>query len=73
MSDERQKEYAQLLTMPAFMDLARWAAEESDRSMRMMDAVSAKDLCLNHVSEERGFRKGMAKVIQYAKGVAEGR
>jgi hypothetical protein len=69
----RQIEYANLMNMPAWKDIEKWANEEAERSMRMMDAISAKDLSVNHVCEERGLRKGIFKVIRYVKDQAEGR
>ena len=71
--DARQKEYAQLITMNAWKDLERWVTSEVEKSMRGIDSIAAKDLSVNHVCEERGNRKGIQRVIHYAKGVAEGR
>lgn len=67
------RDFAQMITLSAWKRLEKWAEEESDRSMRMIDGISAKDLSVNHVCEERGLRKGILKVIQYANGQAEGR
>ena len=64
--------YKALMVMPGWIDLEKYAEEERDSSMKRVDSKSANDLSLGYVCEERGIRKGIAKLIQYAKQNAEG-
>lgn len=55
-----------MMNSPAWKDLEAWALDERDRSMKSVDSIAAKDLSINHVCEERGYRNGIKKLIDQA-------
>lgn len=74
MSDQATKDaFSVLVRSNAWQRLEAWVAHEVDSSIRLQDAKPADELNLGTVCEERGIRKGMMRVIQEAKGKAEGR
>jgi hypothetical protein len=64
--------YAALMQSEAWKDFVDYADKQCDSSMRMIDSKSACDLSLGEVCEERGFRKGMKKLIRYAEDCRDG-
>lgn len=65
----KKDDFASLLVHPAFLQLEAWAQDQSEISMRSIDSISAKDLSVNHVCEERGYRKGLKKIFEHARFV----
>jgi cell wall assembly regulator SMI1 len=68
-----KSQFEAMLASEAWKKLEQWVAEEQERSITIVDAIPAKDISSNHYCEERGLRKGMAKVLQQAHFFAEGR
>lgn len=64
--------YASLLQTSAWKDLIEYAREEQKKSMERVDSKAASELNIGTVCEERGIRKGIFKIIQYAEQRAEG-
>lgn len=58
--------YAEMMNSLAWKDLEAWALDERERSMKSVDSIAAKDLSINHVCEERGYRNGIKKLIDQA-------
>jgi hypothetical protein len=64
--------YNSMFLSAAWMDLERYAKAEKEASMKRMDSKAASDLSLGEVCEERGVRKGIQKILQYAQQKGEG-
>lgn len=58
--------YSSMMSSDAWKDLEAYAQSERERSMKHIDSKSASDLTLGEVCEERGFRKGIMKIFNYA-------
>ncbi len=74
-SDERKsiaKAYHDMMQMPAWKELMKYANEERDASVKRVDDKNASDLNIGTVCEERGIRKGIFKLIKHAEQSAEG-
>jgi hypothetical protein len=69
---ERASAYQNMMQMPAWKDLEKYASEERISSMKRMDEKPAAILSLGDVCEERGIRKGIFKIIQHAEQCREG-
>lgn len=67
----RANNYASLVNTEAWKDLERMAQVELKRSMNSQDNKDAKDLNINTVCEERGYRKGIRWLIQQANTIQE--
>jgi hypothetical protein len=68
----RVNAYQTLMQMPGWKDLEKWAENEKFLSMKRMDEKSASSLSLGEVCEERGIRKGIMKILNYAEQCREG-
>lgn len=64
--------YKSMMVSAAWQDLERYAKEERDNSMKRIDCTPADELVIQTVCEERGIRKGIWKVIQFAQQRSEG-
>lgn len=64
--------YRVMMNMDAWKDLERYAEAERMKSVERSDMKSAANLTLSEICEERGIRKGMQKLIQYALQKGEG-
>jgi hypothetical protein len=76
-SDSDQKKslrgaYHAMMQMPAWEDLESFAMEEREGSIKRLDAKSASNTTQGEFCEERGFRKGLMKLIQHAEQCREG-
>lgn len=65
-------EYTIMMNTPAWKHLEKYAHDEREMSMKRVDVKAASDLSLGEVCEERGIRKGILKLIQYADQCKEG-
>lgn len=70
---DRGELYTQMIASKAWADFEKWANSELARSRDIIDAINAKDLNVNQVCEERGYRNGIRRMIQEARARAEGR
>lgn len=66
------KAFELMMSMEAWKVLEDYSARECESSMQRMDSKSASILSLGEVCEERGFRKGIRKILKYAKDCKEG-
>ena len=73
MSNAKKDMYLALTNSHAWKDLESWATHEADASMKSIDNTPATELNLGKVCEERGYRRGLMRIIQQAKFMAEGR
>jgi hypothetical protein len=64
--------YTHMMTLDAWKDLEKWAMEEEQYSMKRQDDKPAKDLVFAEVCEERGYRKGIKKILDHAAQRKEG-
>lgn len=67
----RSERYAALVRTDGWRDLETVAKAELNRSMLSLDNKDAKDLNINTVCEERGYRKGIRWVLQQAGMIQE--
>lgn len=65
--------FVDLIHTEAWLHMEKWIEEECQRSIDRLDIVDAKDLNINLVCEQRGYRNGLRKVIRELRGLAEGR
>lgn len=65
--------FEDLINFEAWKHIEKWSEEECLNSMKRIDAISAKEININIVCEERGYRKGLRKFISEVKSLAEGR
>lgn len=76
LTDEQKKQlssaYHSMMAMDAWQDLVAYAKEERESSFKRSDSKSAGDLTIGEICEERGIRKGLFKLLQYAEFKREG-
>ena len=65
-------EFSSMMESQAWKKLDAWSKEERESSLKRTDGTSVTDLSLGMVCEERGIRKGILKVIQYAENCRAG-
>lgn len=58
--------YASLMEMAAWRDVVQFIKDEKAQSIKRLDDKSAKDVSLSEYCEERGYRKGLEKILQHA-------
>lgn len=68
-----RNQFHDLIKMEAWKHMENWIEDECQRSIDRLDIVDAKDLNINLVCEQRGYRNGLRKVVRELKGLAEGR
>ena len=68
---ERAREFQALMSMPGWDTLIKLADAEVERSMRSQDQIPAEKMNINHVCEERGYRKGIRWLIQQSRTIGE--
>lgn len=62
----KSKAYSRMMEDEAWQDLEQYAKNEQTASLKRIDDKPAADLSINSVCEERGFRKGILKILQHA-------
>lgn len=60
---ERANSYRDMCNLWAWKDLVRIIEEEKIASVTRCDSIPTKEMSLSLVSEERGIRKGLNKIL----------
>lgn len=64
--------YIVMMQTAAWKDLEKFALDQIQSSMDTEDTKSSSDVTLGFVCEEKGYRKGIKRLIQHAKQRREG-
>ena len=58
--------YEVMTSMPAWKELVQFIEAEKEHSINRLDVKPAKDVSVGDYCEERGYRKGLEKILQHA-------
>lgn len=69
MSDEKKSAataYENMMQLAAWKDMAQFIESEKAQSIKRLDDKSSKDVTMGDYFEERGYRKGLEKILKHA-------